>query len=123
MYLNTKGGGKRLNKNAEEYVRISRGLINQAVEDTGWKMSTDSTWFYADMIFYFPDHVVRDSHNMLKMLFDVLQGAIFKNDYYAMPRIFAVELDAKNPRVEVVIHNQTISERLQYKEQIKALIV
>jgi Holliday junction resolvase RusA-like endonuclease len=121
MYVPTRNGGKRLNKNAEEYVRVSRGLINQAIEDCNWKIKADSTWFYVDMVFYFPDQIVRDSHNMLKLLFDVLQGAVFMNDYYAMPRILSVELDAENPRVDIYIHNQTTKEREKFvKEHIRS---
>jgi crossover junction endodeoxyribonuclease RusA len=117
MYYNTYGGGKRLTKKAEDYVKIATSRIKAQVEKQGWKLLDDNTWYYVDMVFYFPDKRIRDSHNTLKILFDILQGQVFVNDYFAMPRVLSVELDADNPRVEIFIHNQTT------KERIKALSV
>lgn len=111
MYYNTYGGGKRLTKKAEQYVEIASARIKAQIDKQGWKLLNDNTWYYVDMIFYFQDKRIRDSHNTLKILFDILQGQVFVNDYFAMPRVLSVELDADNPRVEIFIHNQTCKER------------
>lgn len=111
MYVNTRGGGKRLTKKAENYIRDSRSLINLAVEEQNWTQGKKNTWYYADVIFFMPDRRVRDSHNALKILLDVMQGAVYKNDYYCMPRIQSVEYDPTNPRVEVRISKQCTSQR------------
>ena len=43
-----------------------------------------------------------DSHNLKKALFDVLQkGGLFTNDKYILDRTVSVEIDKKNPRVEL----------------------
>lgn len=111
MYFNTKGGGKRLTRTAEDYIRISRSLINLAIEEQHWLKQNKSTWYYIDLVFFMPDRRIRDSHNMLKLLLDVMQGIVFDNDYYVMPRIQAVEYDAEKPRVEVCITSQTNNAR------------
>lgn len=111
MYYNTKGRGKRLTRKAEEYIRENRALINLAIEEQHWIKQKPCTWYYIDMAFFMPDRRVRDSHNMLKLLLDVMQGIIFDNDYYALPRIQTVEYDKDNPRIEICIAPQTSNAR------------
>jgi len=114
MYYNTGRGGKRLTKTAEEYVRTATSLINLATKKNKWEVEEDGNWYYVDMVFYMPDLRIRDSHNMLKLLFDVLQPRVFGNDYFAMPRINSVELDKENPRIEIKIHSQLADERKRF---------
>lgn len=111
MYIHLKRGGKKLTKQAEEYVRTSKALINTTIEEQRWIKQKKATWYYIDLVFFMPDRRVRDSHNMLKLLLDVMQGQIYKNDYYVLPRIQAVEYDKENPRVEICITPQTINAR------------
>ena len=111
MYHNTRNGGKRLTKRSENYIKESRALINLAIEEQRWIKQDKSTWFYVDLVFFMPDRRIRDSHNMLKLLLDVMEGVVFENDYYAMPRIQGVEYDKENPRVEICVVPQTKSNR------------
>ena len=103
MYYTSKRGHKRLTEKAEDYIVVSRALINEAIEEQKWLKQKKSTWFYIDLVFYMPDRRIRDSHNMLKLLLDVMQGIVYENDYYALPRIQHVEYDKENPRVEVIV--------------------
>ena len=111
IYYNTRGGGRRLTKKAENYIRDARALIGLYMDEQRWTKPSTYTWMYADMVYYFPDRRIRDSHNCLKILMDAMQGFVFQNDYAVMPRIYAVEYDKENPRVEIVIRVQTESER------------
>lgn len=111
MYCNTGKGGRRLTKRAEHYIRDTRAIINEVIEDQKWVRQLESTWYYIDAVFYMPDKRIRDSHNMLKILLDVMEGVVYSNDYYAMPRVQSVEYDKENPRVEVCIQAQSKSER------------
>lgn len=122
MYYNTKRGGKRLTKRAEDYVEVVTAIVKAQIEKNGWRLKDDNTWYYADLVFYFPDKRIRDNHNTFKILFDILQGHVFVNDYYAMPRVMSVELDKDNPRVEIIIHNQTEKERQHFLKQFKEVI-
>lgn len=111
LHWNTKGGGKRLTTKATNYIRDSRGLINLAIEEQRWLKQSKNTWLYVDLVFFMPDRRIRDSHNMLKLLLDVMQGVVYDNDYYVMPRIQSVEYDTNYPRVEVCISPQTQNNR------------
>jgi Holliday junction resolvase RusA-like endonuclease len=86
-------------------------LINEAVEEQRWGKPERTEWLYVDLVFYMPDRKIRDSHNCLKILLDVLQGTVFVNDYFCLPRIQSVEYDKENPRVEVLITHQTKTQR------------
>lgn len=66
-----------------------------------------------------PDRRIRDSHNMLKLLLDVMEGIVYKNDYYVCPRIQSVEYDKKNPRIELCLTPQTNSARTKALELVK----
>ena len=59
-----------------------------------------------DLYYYFPDKMRRDSHNTLKILTDCLEGLLYSDDYYLLPRIQYVCLDRKNPRLEVIYYPQ-----------------
>lgn len=107
MYVNGPRGSRRLSSEAERYVVNAKGLINLAVEEQAWVKPRKGVWLYADMVFYFKDRRIRDSHNSLKLLMDVLQGKVYANDYNVLPRIMSVEYDKDNPRVEILIHAQT----------------
>lgn len=106
LYSNTRGGGRRLTGRAEKYIKISKALINDAIYVQNWMKENKAVWLYVDMVYFFPDRRIRDSHNCLKLLLDVMQGTVFDNDYYALPRIHSVEYDKDNPRVEVIVHPQ-----------------
>lgn len=111
MYVNTRNGGRRLTSKAEHYTRDSRALLNLAVEEQHWKMPNRSVWLYVDLVFYFQDRRIRDSHNCLKLLLDVMQGIAYQNDYFVLPRIQSVEYDKENPRVELRITPQSAISR------------
>lgn len=111
MYIQKRDGGKMLTRHAQNYVRESRALINLAVEQQFWIKQESAVWMYVDIVVYMPDRRIRDSHNMLKLLLDTMQGLVFDNDYYILPRIQSVELDVTNPRVEVFIIPQKQRDR------------
>jgi len=111
MYYNTRGGGRRLTSKAENYVRDARALINLEIDEQKWLKQPNGVWLYADMVFYFPDRRRRDSHNTLKILLDTLQGYVYVDDMYLLPRIQSVEYDKLNPRVELTVTSQTQNQR------------
>lgn len=111
IYYNTRGGGRRLTKKAEHYIRDVRALTNQAIDDQHWSKQEKGIWLYMDMVFYFPDRRRRDSHNCLKVLLDALESIVYVDDMYVMPRIQSVEYDKDNPRVEISVVQQTKNNR------------
>lgn len=111
IYYNTRGGGRRLTAKAEKYIRDARALINLAIDEQKWIVPNRDVWLYVDMVYYFPDRRIRDSHNCLKILMDTLEGKVFINDYTVLPRIWSVEYDKQNPRVELRVSVQTPNQR------------
>lgn len=111
IYYNTRGGGRRLTKKAENYIRDTRALTNQMMDEQLFYTLKKNIWIYIDMVFYFPDRRIRDSHNCLKILLDALEGLVYENDMNVLPRIQSVEYDKENPRVELVVSVQTKSQR------------
>ena len=103
MYQNA-GRGKRLTTQAINYIKTAQDICKKAVREYGWKKDKDHVWYVMDLYFFFPDKRVRDSHNCIKLLTDCLEGLLFTNDYFLLPRIQHVELDRENPRMEVVYY-------------------
>ena len=107
-----KRNGKRvLNSHARRYLSDAKAYMLMLCEDTAWRTTDRDEWLYIDLVFYFPDRIIRDSHNFIKVLLDAIQGTVFENDYAVMPRVQAVEMDEDNPRVEITVSHQTIRER------------
>lgn len=102
MYIQTKGGSKILTKDAKEYIKHTQNVVKKKMREIGYSVEEPGVWHYMDLYFYFPDKRIRDSHNCIKILMDSLEGLLFMNDYYIMPRIQDVQLDRDNPRLEVI---------------------
>lgn len=104
MYINVGRGSKRLTKQAKDYIRDAQHSARKAILNSKWKKDKDNVWYIMDLYYYFPDKKIRDSHNTLKILTDSLEGLIFYNDYFLLPRIQDVQLDRNNPRLEITIY-------------------
>lgn len=123
IYYNTKGGGRRLTAKAERYVSDVRALARAFIEDAGWDKQEISKWLYMDMVFYFPDKRIRDSHNCLKILLDALEGVVFENDYSILPRINSVELERTDPHVAIWFTEQKQSERQKHLQKREKMLI
>ena len=97
MYVGPK---RVMDKVAREWYSTAGWRTKMWTRQAEWEKTTDA-WLYADMFFYMPDRRRRDSHNTLKILLDVMEGFVYENDFYIMPRIQKVEYDKENPRVEI----------------------
>lgn len=105
-------GKRQISAKARQYMVEAIAMINLAIDEQNWSEQKPYTWLYMDIVFYFKDRKVRDSHNYLKLLCDCIQAtSIIDNDYYLIPRIHSVELDKENPRMDIVISAQTKADR------------
>lgn len=102
----TAGHKKRLTTQASNYIKTAQDIAKKSIKQQGWKRDKESVWYVMDLYFYYPDRKVRDSHNYLKLLMDCLEGLLFSNDYFLLPRIQYVTLDRENPRLEIVYYPQ-----------------
>lgn len=111
LWIIKRDGKRALTAHARQYMSNIRAYSMLIVDESSWKITSRDEWVYMDLVFYFPDRIIRDSHNCIKVLMDGLEGVVFENDYALMPRIQAVELDEFNPRVVVTLSHQTKRER------------
>ena len=93
---------------AKQYIKTIQDLCKKEIKKQNWKKDKESVWYVMDMYFYFQDKRKRDSHNCLKLLMDSLEGLLFTNDYFILPRIQYVTLDRENPRVEIIFYPQEV---------------
>ena len=108
MYIHKKNGQKILTSTAKQYIKTIQDLCKKEIKKQNWKKDKESVWYVMDMYFYFQDKRKRDSHNCLKLLMDSLEGLLFTNDYFVLPRIQYVTLDRENPRVEIIFYPQEV---------------
>jgi len=106
MYITTRRGGRRLTDSAKEYNLQSIASIQAAIDDQNWLKEKQHVWFYIDVCIYMPDRRRRDTHNMYKILLDVIQHATNQDDYYYQVRQQKTEFDSSNPRIEVSMKPQ-----------------
>jgi Holliday junction resolvase RusA-like endonuclease len=105
IYTNTKYGGKKLTKPAEDLKRKWRSIIAHECGKNKWKVK-DKQKIIVNCYFFFPDYRIRDTNNIFKLLMDSMEGLIFINDYYALPRVIDFEIlkDKKvKPYLEIEI--------------------
>lgn len=103
MYYNTKYGGKRLNAKAQYFFNEQKKRVYIEMQKQGWEQETGDVWFEVRCDFYMPDKRIRDTHNTFKLMLDVLEGVLFKNDYFVKPHVDKVLLDKENPRVVITV--------------------
>lgn len=108
MYIHKRNGQKILTSTAKQYIKTIQDLCKKEIKKQNWKKDKESVWYVMDMYFYFKDKRKRDSHNCLKLLMDSLEGLLFTNDYFILPRIQYVTLDRENPRVEIIFYPQEV---------------
>ena len=108
MYIHKRNGQKILTNAAKQYIKTIQDLCKKEIKKQNWKKDKESVWYVMDMYFYFQDKRKRDSHNCLKLLMDSLEGLLFTNDYFILPRIQYVTLDRENPRVEIIFYPQEV---------------
>lgn len=103
MYVNAKIRGRNiriLRKNANDWFNDAMQKTVSYIEETKWEKADQKV--IIEIYLYYPNLKLRDSHNMLKILLDLLEKAgIYTNDKFALPRIMDFQLDRSNPRIEL----------------------
>jgi crossover junction endodeoxyribonuclease RusA len=103
MYVTAKIRGRNirvLRKHANDWFNEALEKVRQYIIEEKWEMKSQK--IILEIYLYYPNLKTRDSHNMLKILLDVLErGGIYSNDKYALPRIMDFTLDKSHPRIEI----------------------
>jgi len=107
-YVTARNGMKILKKDAKLFIKESQEICSLEMKNQKWKQDHENVWYYMELKFYFKDKRKRDSHNCLKVLLDALQGILYEDDYFILPRIQYVGYDKIHPRLEIKYHPQII---------------
>lgn len=103
MYRNVTIKGRRIRvktKKAEQVYNDIIILTRYWMRNNGWKTTKEKV--IVRLWFFFPDAKRRDSHNQIKLIADALEDAgIYADDKTALPRVMDVDIDRKNPRIEI----------------------
>jgi len=83
-------------------------------ENVQWIAATERTkqrWEFSsneklvmELEIFWPDRRRRDADNCLKLLADSLEGILFEDDKWILPRVINWDVDKEAPRVEVKIY-------------------
>lgn len=85
IYIQTRKG-RRLSQAAEDLFNRWNGLAQIWAEKNNWQM-TEGEKVVVEIDTYFPnDRRKRDTSNALKLMLDALEGVIYDNDFFALPR-------------------------------------
>lgn len=85
-------GGKQLTDMAKNRLIDWRMMAEISWEAAGMTAPTKGKKVYVDAYFILPDKKIRDVSNVLKLLMDALEGVVYENDYYALPRIMDMQI-------------------------------
>lgn len=104
MYVNAYRNGRRmrvLSADAETWSYAVSMLAKKEVRDTGWAMAKKGEKVVAEVKVYWPDRKRRDVENVGKLLWDSLQGIVYEDDSWILPRYMDFVVDRENPRIEI----------------------
>lgn len=104
MYRNFNNHGRRmrvLSSDAETWSYAVSMLAKKEVRDTGWTMAKKGEKVVAEVEVYWPDRKRRDVENLGKLLWDSLEGIVYEDDSWILPRYMDFAVDRENPRIEI----------------------
>ena len=105
MYFTTKTGQRILKKEAKEWIAEVQRIAADAVESQGWHMSEQEK-VIMEIWTYWKDKRKSDVSNRDKISHDALEGIIYDNDHWLLPRHMDFNVDRENPRLELKIYRK-----------------
>ncbi len=100
-----KRGGLYMKSNAKKFMQEVQNLAKEEAKKQGHSFIAAGEFFFLDVYFQFANRRHPDPNNMLKILIDSLEGVLFENDKYCMPRIMNCQVTGKN-ETKVVVHQK-----------------
>ena len=97
--------GRRMNvitKAGTDWMAAARVLTHNAAVRSGWTC-LNAGKVIVELTCYWPDKRRRDVSNLDKLLLDALEGVVYDDDRWALPRWMDFMTDKAHPRVEVVV--------------------
>lgn len=98
--LNRRTGTIYKKPAAVEWAKDAFFIAQAWRKQVGWR-PTFGKKVVADWWVYWPDQGTHDPNNLEKVMWDALEGVIYDNDKWVLPRCQDFDVDVKNPRVEI----------------------
>lgn len=97
LYVSGKGGKVTRSAIAKKHIALWNTLVRSEWEQEH-SGPIKNKKLYLDCYFVMPDNKKRDTSNVLKMLPDALEGVLYENDYYVLPRVqdFVISKDGSS---------------------------
>jgi crossover junction endodeoxyribonuclease RusA len=96
-------GRKVMSAQAKQYIALVHKVVTEIKAKECYIPEKENVWLVCEITYYFPDRRQRDSHNMIKILMDALEGVAFVNDRCVMIQEQDVLYDKHNPRLEILL--------------------
>jgi len=100
VYRNVAVNRRITTRDGQKWVRDVQMLAQAAINQQGWQKSTDEK-LVAEVMICWPTRRKRDVENVGKLLWDALEGIVYENDQWLLPRYIDFQVDKANPRVEI----------------------
>lgn len=91
-----------LTRDAQLWHNTAHRDATRAADRAGWETQPNGVKVYHRLMFYWPDRRRRDTHNLHKLLFDALEGALYADDAWALVDGEDFDVDRADPRLEIV---------------------
>lgn len=102
-YITTRRGQRVLTAEGKAWIEIAQAEAKRVARERGWKIRPKAQ-VVIEIDTYFPDKRRRDCHNGAKLTMDGLEKVLYDDDRYVLPRYMSVQIDKKNPRIELRVY-------------------
>lgn len=100
VYRNVRVNLRITTKEGKAWMSMVRGLALVAKANHEWQIPKEKK-IVMELSFFWPDRRRRDTDNCIKLLSDTLQGVLYDDDRWVLPRVLDWHIDKEDPRVEV----------------------
>lgn len=90
-------------KKTKDWRKEAEYVIVKAIKDSEWK-KLEKTKVIVELFIYWPDKRKRDCHNLGKLIYDVMEGLVYDDDRWVLPRYIDFLYDKEKPRVEITVY-------------------
>lgn len=89
---------------AKEFKKAVKYIVNRELSESSWAKTPKGTYVICDLVVYVA-RARNDSDNLMKCLLDgfIQTDKLVYDDFYIIPRVQDIFIDADNPRIEVTL--------------------
>lgn len=100
VYRNVSINRRITTRDGQRWVRDVQAIAIATIQQQSWQKSANEK-LVAEVMIYWPTRRKRDVENVGKLLWDALEGIVYENDHWLLPRYMDFSVDKHNPRVEI----------------------